>query len=357
MLNLRTFPWLFSVLLVLISTGIVLIALPIGRSMARHDTAPSELAPTPTAKPATFSCLGTIDLEGGVTALNFLQPGRVKKILVKEGQLVAAGTVLVELEDDLARHRFEEAQSTLASARAQREQAVEGIQTHRQQLVQQEAARAAMSERLEASRSLLSRKEELLRINQASTLEVSAASHQVQELVDLEKAEQAKLAELRLRDPLLVVHGSDLQIDLMQSRLKQAQDALEEGKLKAPCAGSVLRILTSPGDVVGGPNQAAVLQFVADVPRLVRAEVEQEFVGRVRQGQKVMVQDDTNATQNWTGEVTRVSNWVAPRRTILQEGPEPRDVRTVEVVIKLDSGSVQPRLGLRVLVTIQAETR
>jgi len=345
----RKFPWLWIVVLVLTTGSTFGVAFLLGQSTAR----PGTKQPSYSLDEQKLVCLGYIDLEHGVTSLAPLQLGRIDKVLVQETDVVKAGDVLLQLEDTPARHRVEEAEAALASARNLLAQSKQAAQTHQQRLGQQKAAVEAMRQRLAAARIQLSRKEELLQINSANAQDVASAAHLVKEIESLEKAEQSKLAELDLINPELEVRNARTQIAVMESRVKQARDALEECKLKAPRDGTVLRIMAGPGDMVGGPNRAAVILFAGDGPRLVRVEVEQEFARRVQVGRPARVEDDTDPSRVWSGKVLRVSDWYTQRRVILQEGPSLHDVRTVECLISLDPDQTAPRLGLRVQVTIR----
>ncbi len=64
-------------------------------------------------------CFGYSDVGLGVTPLYPLTPGRVVKVEVRESQSVEAGTVLVRLDDRLARLRLQEAEADLEAAQAQ----------------------------------------------------------------------------------------------------------------------------------------------------------------------------------------------------------------------------------------------
>jgi HlyD family secretion protein len=352
----RRFPWLWSLILLLLGSGVFGLAFLLGQSAVRLPQAGDSGETTRGDRTPGLVCLGYVDLENGVTSLGPLQPGRIEKILVKETDSVKAGTVLLRMEDASARHRVEELQAALAAARNQQELAGREEQTHKERLVQQQAVVDAMGERLAAARSLLDRKEELRKINQANPQDVLAAEHQVKEVLLLEKAEGGKLAELRLRDPRLDLRQAETQVAVMDARLKQARDALAECSLKAPEDGTVLRILANPGDVIGGPGRQAVVLFAGEGPRLVRAEVEQEFVRRLAVNQSARIVDDLDSSRTWTGRVVRISDWYTQRRAILQEAPTLHDVRTVECLIALDQGQPQPRLGLRVEITIRSGT-
>jgi multidrug resistance efflux pump len=122
--------------------------------------------------------------------------------------------------------------------------------------------------------------------------------------------------------------------------------------LKAPRRGTVLRLLVGPGDVLSSGAKQPAVQFAVQGPQVVRADMEQEFVGRVAVGQAAHIQDETQLGRVWKGKVERIANWVTQRRSVMHEPLEFTDVRTVEVVITLDSSQPPLRIGQRVRVRI-----
>ena len=92
--------------------------------------------------------------------------------------------------------------------------------------------------------------------------------------------------------------------------------------------------------------------FCPDGPRLVRAEVEQEYASQVQVGQSATVQDDSGAAGTWHGRVARLSDWYTRRRSTLDEPLQLNDVRTLECLIALDPGQPPLRIGQRIRVTI-----
>jgi multidrug resistance efflux pump len=299
-------------------------------------------------------CLGDVDLEHGVTSLSVLQPGRVSEVLVHENDSVAAGAVLLRLDDSVARLQVMEARVALEKAQTQLSRARKAPDQQRARLEQQRQAVAAAGQRLAAARSLLARKQKLSAIEQLGAEELAAAQDEVKQLEAVEGAERARLAEVQLNDPSLDVHQAELDVQLARVRLDQALRALDECSLKAPGAGTVMRILVGPGDVL--PRQPAV-RFALRGQRLVRAEVDQEFAGAVKVGQAALVQDDAPSGLSWRGRVSRVADWYTQRRNSVHEPFQLQDVRTVECLIALDAGQALPRLGQRVRVMIDGETR
>jgi multidrug resistance efflux pump len=296
--------------------------------------------------------LGHVDLEHGVTSLYPIPSGRVAEVLVHENDRVDTGASLVRLDDTQARLQLAEAKVAVETAQAQLTAARKGPEQHAAKLDQQRAAVEAAEQRLAAARTLLGRKQQLAKLNQISSEDAKAAQDQVNELQAATHAESAKLRELQLHDPAVDVRRAELNVAAMQAKLDQAQHAMDECTLKAPEAGVVLRILVNPGDVLSAQTKQAAILFAPNGPRLVRAELDQEFAGRVHEGQPAIIEDDAPSGQRWTGRVLRVADWYHSRRTILKEPAPPLDVRTVECLIEFDSGQTQPRLGQRVRVTI-----
>lgn len=339
-----------SRLLALLGIAALLVS-AVSASRAWPPTPEATAAPKAIPSPAVV-CLGYVDLEQGVASLAPLRPGRVAELLVREGDAVAAGTALLRLDDSEARLQVAEAQVALDTAQNQLTKARTLPEQHRAQVEQQLASGEAAEHRLEAARSLLARKRHLQKAQQVSTEEVAAAEGQVQELEAAARAEAAKLAELRLHDPAADVRKAELAVSATQAKLDQARHALEECKLKAPSAGSVLRVLVGPGDVLSGQGGQAAVLFAPEGPRLVRAEIDQEFAGRVAAGQPAVVEDDAPSGAHWTGRVLRLADWYHQQRTILKEPSLRPDARTVECLITLDPGQSAPRLGQRVRVTL-----
>jgi hypothetical protein len=94
------------------------------------------------------------------------------------------------------------------------------------------------------------------------------------------------------------------------------------------------------------------VQFCPQGPRLIRAEVEQEFAARVAVGQAVRAEDDAHSGAVWRGRVVRLSDWYTRRRSVLQEPLQRNDVRTLECLIELEPGQPPLRIGHRLRVII-----
>src|SRR5207247_2518398 len=97
--------------------------------------------------------------------------------------------------------------------------------------------------------------------------------------------------------------------------LEQAEKALKECELRAPTAGTVLRMLVGKGEVLGPqPKQPAML-FCPAEPRVIRAELDQEAASRIKVGQPAEVEDDAKNGEKWVGKVESIADSFLQRRT------------------------------------------
>jgi HlyD family secretion protein len=343
--RLRRFIWILGVL--------VLAAGAVGAGHALHSsTASTPDAAANTSTVAGVICFGHVDVEGGVTSLYPLLPGRVASVDVHEGASVKADTILLHMDDRLAAARVREAEAALHAAQAQLDDAGTLPEQQRVKIQEQENAIDGVRHRLAGAREILARKQDLVNAEQLSPREASAAAELVKELEATEKAEIGKLRELKLHDPLLVIARAEADVAAKQAQLDQAKRSQDDCLVRAPVNGTALRVLVSAGDVLGSEPKQPTILFCPEGQRIIRAEVEQEFAGRVALGQFASVQDDASSGATWKGKVTRISDWYTHRRSILQEPFQFNDVRTLECLITLDPGQPALRIGQRVRVAL-----
>lgn len=342
------FVWLFGVALLVVSiagAGWVL-----NGSMANSSSSP----PIASDHAVPFVvCFGHVDLENGVTPLYPTVAGRVTSIEAHENDVVKAGAVLIRLDDFIAHLRVKEAKADLQAAEEQLAQAQKLPEQYALKKTQQKSAIAGVGHKLTAARAVVARKRELEKKEQLSPKEVEAAEAMVQELEALETVEKSKLRELDLVDPTSDAKRAKADVEAKQARLDQALRGEQECVVKAPVDGMVLRVHVSPGEVLGAQPRQPAIDFCPAGERIIRAEIEQEFAGRVAVGQAATIQDDITSSAPWKGKVVRISDWYTHRRSILQEPFQFNDVRTLECIIAFDPGQPQMRIGQRVRVTIE----
>jgi HlyD family secretion protein len=305
-------------------------------------------------------CFGYADLESGVTNLHPSQVGRVEEVLVRENDTVDAGAVLLRLDDRAARFKVQEAKALLDEAVARLVKAEEGPEQHRLLVTEQEAKRDAAQYRLNSAQHTLAARRAQMKIeaigrkrdDPVTTEEVASTAERIKEFEQVLRQEESKLKALKAQDPAVDVKRVRAEVETMRAKLSEAERVLSEHVLRAPRAGKVLRIFVSPGELLTTPPKRMAIQFCSDEPRIIRAEVEQAFAGRLAVGLPAAVQDDRTAGPSWRGRVARISDWYTQRRQVADEQLQLKDVRTLECLIALEPDQPDLRIGQRVRVTI-----
>jgi len=342
-------PWLLGVAVLLASAGGAFVH-------SRHGpetTDTPRVSETPRPQTRFIVSFGHVDVEPAVTALNPSQPGRVTDVSAHENVPVSKGTELLRVDDQLARGRVQEAEADVEAARQQLDEAKKLPERQQRKIRQQKAVVDAIDHRLAAARHIRDHKEALARNEQINAAEPRAAAEAVKELESAERGEREKLEELETADVESGIARAEAALKAREARLEQARYALDECILRAPRDGTVLRVLVGPGDQVGLPAKGPAIFFLPAGPRIVRAEVEQEYANRVAVGQRAIIEDDSRSGGTWEARVIRVSDWYTHRRSILLDPLQFNDVRTLECILELIPGPTPPRIGQRVRVLME----
>jgi multidrug resistance efflux pump len=314
-------------------------------------------APSPGKRAVVF---GYVDARAGLTNLYPVQPGRVVEVLVKEGDSVEPGTPLYRLDDSLARAKVAQAKADLEAAKPKVEQARQAVAKHDYDVKALEAGLESMRRKLDVARALDAKAKRLKDQKLGYDEEVEITSGSVKELEEGIKAKEFELQGVKQIDPNKTVALAEAAVRGKQGQLDEAELALKECTVTARAKGTVLQLNVTPGEVIGtsplSPTQTPrhPVVFCPAGPRVVRAEVNQEWANRAALGQTALIQDDSSATVTAKGRVVFLSDWYTHRRSTILEPLQFNDVRTMEAVIELDPDQPPLRIGQRVMVTLEA---
>lgn len=308
------------------------------------------------AVPLGVGALGRIEPASRIRKLN--QPGgmavtRLDRLFVSEGDIVTEGQLLAEFADaHLKDAASQQAEGHLAELRAALARVREAGRPS--EVAAQRARIAAIVAQEEIARREATRTDRLVPSGAGS----EAAAERNRFVLFRLSAERA-LAEADLQT-LSTPREEDVR--LAESRVAAAQAAVEKARadaelarVRAPIAGTILRIFARPGDQVGSDG----LMEVADLSRMdVVADVFETDLGRVRPG---MIADVSipGERQRVTATVREIG-WQVRRTT--QAGTDPVaavDSRTVEVRLTLaEEGAalLRRRTGMQVQVAIRPES-
>lgn len=254
---------------------------------------------------------GWVDVQGGTQRLSARTDGIVQSIAVKDGDTVAAGDLLLRLDDQQAL-----GEEHLAEVELQR---------RRQE-------RSALDQQLGHAR------EEAARL--APLVEQQAEPED-----ELRQARQ-KVSGLQAQSGLALLAAKAAVL-----QLQQARDRLKRLELRAPAHGQVLRMFVHPGEGVSSGSQ--LVWFAGDGPLIVRAELDERLFGQVLPGMSAEVVPEYDNSKVFTARVLRVARSVGPVHELPEVRPAAKDDRVVECV--LDLGSADLLIGQRVLVRVRSK--
>jgi multidrug resistance efflux pump len=296
-----------------------------------------------------------VDVEGGIVNLYPVRQGRVVDLPVKEDVEVEAGAPLLKIDDSLPQIQLREARLALEAAQKRKVQAEVMARQHEKQIDAQAAAVKAAESTVSAAQAKAAQVRRLLEKRTAGgASDVKVAEKAVEQAEAGVEAEKAKLEVLRAMKPGVAVELADIDLRAKKEDVEKAELGVRECVVRAPKKGKILRKLVSVGEVLGANPKLPALQFCPSEERIVRAEVEQEFAGRVSKGMKARIQDDATGGGEWQGEVIRVSDWYAQRRSVTFEPLQFNDVRTLEVIIRVKPDPKNPlRIGQRMRVMLE----
>lgn len=302
---------------------------------------------------------GHVDVEARVRKMYVTVPGGlVSEVLVKEGESVPAGAVLVRLDDTQARRSVDEAKAAVDQATIALEKGRNLPEQHRFKLRQGQAAVDDAEYQRQLAKLALDNKQRLLSTNTIGQEAVAAAQLELKRAEEGLRAKKDELAQLKNLDATAEVRLLEAQLRQAQAVQGRAEGALKQFALVAPVPGTVLEITVAVGDTVGTASPVPAVQFCPQGPRIIRAGVDQAYASLVAVGQTVSIEDDTNAAGKWTGRVKWVADVYTPQRPIVQPDPNQfSDVRTMPCIIELDPDQPPLKINQRVLASIEVPVK
>ncbi|MDR7416625.1 MAG: efflux RND transporter periplasmic adaptor subunit [Armatimonadota bacterium] len=224
---------------------------------------------------------------------------------------------VAEVQVEAARTQYETARARLRQVQAQRDLLRAG--PRREAIVAAEEQVAQAEAALEAARAVLRQAEAARRAAVENVAQAKAA----------ERVGRANVAQARS-----ALGAARSRAEQALAAAQAARARLEKSRLRAPFAGTVVRVLLNPGAAVS-PG-VPVLRLAAR-EGWVTAEVDEAEIGQIHLGQSVRIRADAYPGRFYRGRVT----WIAPSvETRLQD-------RIVRVRVALAS-PVRMRVGTAV---------
>ncbi|HPW29434.1 MAG TPA: efflux RND transporter periplasmic adaptor subunit [Rhodoferax sp.] len=229
---------------------------------------------------------------------------RIEAILVREGDTVRAGQVLVRLRDDEASANLAQARATVTEARGKiRQLATVQEPVSNQQLEQARATDTQAVRELERARDLLkqgfvsqSRVDEAQRAADTSAAAVRAAATQA--AGNSSSGAEAALAQSRLEQALAAE--------------KAAATRLDQLSLRSPAAGTVISRAADPGDTA--QIGRAILTLVSGDETRIEASVDEKNLGYLKLNQTARATADAYPQRPFDAVLTFIAPAVDAQR-------------------------------------------
>jgi HlyD family secretion protein len=227
----------------------------------------------------------------------------VKRLLIKEGDRVRKGELLLQLDDDDIRTQAARAEEQVKSAQAS-EASLEHGGTQ-EELIDLNAQIA----KDQTTRDMDQRTIDTLRRLQQQGAASIGEVHQAEDALRSVQAELTSL-EQKKRDRYSQPEVAKIraQASEAQAAYDAAEDALRKSSVRAPFDGIVYSLPVKQGAFV---QSGDLLLQEADLSRvLVRAFVDEPDIGRLQLGQKVEVTWDALPGRTWTGTVSTLPSTI-----------------------------------------------
>jgi HlyD family secretion protein len=257
--------------------------------------------------------VSTLSTNGKVEPIEWMpvrseRMGVITRTFVSRGQLVRKGDSLVELDTRVANADLSKAQAAIQEAQAQEQVLTQGGRAAERQQIESDLARARLD--LAAAQKNHQTLERLVAKQAATRQELDSARQLVDQLeLRIQALEKNKAA---------LVTGTDK--DIAKARLQQAESAatvaqtnLDFSVIRAPMAGTVYDFDLKQGSYVNPGDP------IAKVGRLDRVRVtvyvDEPDLGKVRQGELVVITWDALPGHQWKGTVDKLPSQIVPLGT------------------------------------------
>ena len=330
----------------IIAVGLIMLAATVAFASRSGRAASRKVEPT-TPMPQLIAGPGRVEPYSEDIKIGSELSGRLKKVVVEEGDEIHRGQVLAELENADYLAQVESARASVAAKDAVLRRVINGARHQERQEAWSSVSEAkAVMENADAE---LARRRELFSAGVVSREEMDRYSRED----DVAKAkyeaavQQHSLVDDRAREEDRSLAEADLK--LAQAQLEEAEARYQKTLVRSPIDGTVLRKHHRSGESVSNSSTAPdpILTIGDRAVLRVRMDVDETDVSRVQIGQKAYVTADAYGKQKFWGHVVRVGQQLGPKNVRTDEPTERVDTKILETLVELDPGTHLPD-GLRV---------
>lgn len=281
-------------------------------------------------------------------------PGRIDQVPVARGTRVVKGQVLFALEAKRFEAQRDFAAAQLASARAARQQLVDGARQTEIESAKQNAF--AAEARYENSRKRLERANRLFANNAISSQELDDFRGDFEANRALLSAAINRYETIKADPRQADLLAADAAIASAEAELKMASIDLARCQVLSPCDGVVLDVAVNPGEWISPEMPEPALELVGTEQLRVVADVDERDALLIQTGQTCQITADAMPGKSLVGVVSEVEPRMEPKKIYGGWAGERTETHARRVWIDLGDATNLP-IGLPVEVEIQPQTR
>lgn len=261
--------------------------------------------------PITIAANGTVEAKQS-TNVSPKSSGRLKSLLVEEGDTVKTGQPLAYMDDSDLQGQLIQAQGSLASAQANLQKLIAGNRP--EDIAQAESTLRSAQVTLSQAQGDLDRYEQLYKAGAISAQSVSQyRTTRDTDQTAVDKAQQA-LKLLQVGNRQEDIDQARAQVTQAEGSLKTIQTQIEDAVIRAPFSGIVTSKYADPGDFVTPTTSGSAVSSATSSSILslastyqVSADVAETDIGKINLGQVVTITADAYPDQTFQGKVSQVA--------------------------------------------------
>jgi len=281
---------------------------------------------------------GVVEPRSGQIKIAASVVGRVSEVLVKINDKVVADEPLLRLEDADTQGRVASVQAQVAMREKARNEKSAGKATSRRNA---EDAVADAEAAVVDARNMFDKAVHAKRSSSGSDATVTAARTAWMRAQDNLERERSQLRKIEGQSGTPLPTQLEGQLNVARTELRVALAELEKLTIRAPIAGTVLKVDVKAGEVAA-PSLPQPLLLLGDLSQLrVRAELDEHNTGKIKIGEAVIVRADAFPGQTFAGKVAAIAPLVQPARLVSPGSRNLTDFSVDEVMVDLnESGSL-----------------
>lgn len=272
----------------------------------------------------------TVVPQQGISQVRTRLDGTVLTVHVREGDTVAQGQLLAEIEADVFEAKLSRIEAEYTAMRETAIAVAKGARAKEREAIAAQVEAATFE--LEIARRRAEREQKLHASGSSSDAKMEEAGRDVEIKAARLDFERARLDLARSGGNPHEAKSAEAKAIAAQAAIVLAKKQLSWTRIVAPVAGVVLSRSVDPGDTIAAPVgvEAGALFEIADTSRTeVRVEVEETDVRRIQIGQKVKLMFPGGKNQYARGHIVRRG----ARMTQRQIGGDPANIRADSLIL------------------------